>query len=321
VPADELLQDHCATVVDAVRDQRVVFLLGAGVNLCGRPAGLKWEPGSCYLPTGQELSDYFAERYRLPPGESTDLPRVAQYIAAKLGDGPLSLMLHELFQVDCAPTKIHRLIARLPALLRAEGVESPHQFVVTTNYDDVLERAFAEEGEEFDLFIYCAHGEHRGRVLHRPPGGDPRVVHEPNKMVEPLMERSAILKIHGAIDRADAERDSWVITEEHYVEYLTHPEIGKWLPVALCDRLKTSHLECLGYSLRDWNLRAILRRLRQDRDLRWNWWAVQLESGKIDRYVWGKQDLEILDARLEDYADALDACLADGGVATAAAGP
>jgi hypothetical protein len=319
VPADDLLQDHCATVIDAVREQRVVFLLGAGVNLCGRPEGLEWEPDGCYLPTGQELADYLAARYRLPSGESHDLPRVAQYIAAKLGEGPLSMTLHELFDVECAPTKIHTLLARLPGRLRDEGSESPHQFIVTTNYDDVLERAFEKEGAEFDLFVYSAHGENRGRVLHRAAGGESRVVHEPNKMVDLLTERSAILKIHGAIDRLDAERDSWVITEEHYVEYLTHPEIGKWLPVALCDRLKTSHLECLGYSLRDWNLRAILRRLRQDRDLRWNWWAVQLESGKIDRYVWMKQDLEILDARLEDYADALAAALP--GAVAAGPGP
>ena len=39
-----------------------------------------------------------------------------------------------------------------------------------------------------------------------------------------------ILKIHGAIDRAgpEAEWDSYVITEDHYIDYLTRTEIRTW---------------------------------------------------------------------------------------------
>ena len=83
------------------------------------------------------------------------------------------------------------------------------------------------------------------------------------------------------------------------------------MPVALNSRLQESNLECLGYSLRDWNLRAILLRLRQDRSQGWNWWAVQLESEDVDRRVWIKQDLEILDANLEDYSATLEELLED----------
>jgi hypothetical protein len=307
---DEQLERHCDNVVDAACDGEIVFFLGAGVNLCGRPKDVDWAPGGKYLPTGQELADYLAERFRLPVEGRADLARVAQYVSAERGAAKLSKELHELFDVECAPTQIHRILARLPHLLEASAARFPHQFIITTNYDDVLERAFREEDTPFDLLVYIAHGEHRGRVLHFPHGGAPTVITEPNKMVELGLERTAILKIHGAIDREDADRDSWVITEEHYVDYLTRTDISTWMPVGLSSRLQESNLECLGYSLRDWNLRAILRRLRQDRAEGWKWWAVQLESAELDRSVWIKQDLEILDADLDVYADTLEAALA-----------
>jgi len=307
---DEQLERHCDNVVDAACDGEIVFFLGAGVNLCGRPKGVHWEPGGQYLPTGQELADHLAKRFRLPPDERPDLARVAQYVSSERGAGKLSKELHELFDVECTPTQIHRLLAHLPSFLAEQRAEFPHQFIITTNYDDVLERAFLQEGTPFDLLVYIAHGEHRGRVLHMPPGGEPAVITEPNKAVDLGEDRTVILKIHGAVDRTDQHRDSWVITEEHYVDYLTRTDISTWMPVALSSRLQESNLECLGYSLRDWNLRAILRRLRQDRSEGWKWWAVQLESAELDRSVWIKQDLEILDATLEEYAGTLESTLA-----------
>jgi len=307
---DEHLQRHCANVVDAVRDGEIAFLLGAGANLCGRPADVSWEPGGEYLPTGQELADHLAAKFRLPEDEEPDLARVAQYVAAQRGAAKLSKELRELFDVDCAPTTLHVLLARLPGLMRAEGSAYPNQLIVTTNYDDVLERAFRAEGEPFDLFVYIAQGKHRGRVLHEPHEGESVVITQPNLAVDVAADRTAILKIHGAIDRDDADRDSWVITEEDYVDYLTQTDISTWMPVALASRLQESNLECLGYSLKDWNLRAILHRMRKDRAEGWKWWAVQLESGELDRWVWTKHDLEILDARLEDYVGAVEACLA-----------
>lgn len=296
-------------VADAAREGEIVFLLGAGVNLCGRPDDVEWTPDGPYLPSGRELATYLATRFRLPEGEPADLARVAQYVAIERGPAKLSRALHKLFAVESAPTRIHTLLASLPQVLAAEGRSHPHQLIITTNYDDVLERAFRQAGTPFDLLVYMAHGEHHGRVILIPHEGAPEVVDEPNKAVDLMLERSVILKIHGAIDRLDPKRDSWVITEEHYVDYLTRTDISTWMPVALSRRLQESNLECLGYSLMDWNLRAILRRLRHDRSEGWKWWAVQLESGAIDRWVWMKQDLEILDARLEDYAVALEAAV------------
>ena len=68
-----------------------------------------------------------------------------------------------------------------------------------------------------------------------------------------------ILKIHGAVDRADAEADSYVITEDHYIDYLARENVARLIPAYLMARMRTSHFLFLGYGMRDWNLRVILR--------------------------------------------------------------
>ena len=208
-------------------DGRVIPLLGAGVNLCGRPPDAGWRPGG-YLPTAGELTRYLAERFDYPRDEALDLVRVSEYAYVMSGSGPLYEELHDVFDADYQISPLHRFLAELPRRLEQSGQRRRCQLIVTTNYDDALERAFREAGEPFDLVWYIAEGDHRGKFVHWPPGGGPTLIEIPNEYdkLRPG-EQSVILKIHGAIDRAgpEAEWDSYVITEDHYIDYLTHTEI------------------------------------------------------------------------------------------------
>ena len=40
-----------------------------------------------------------------------------------------------------------------------------------------------------------------------------------------------VLKLHGAIDRGDLKRDSYVITEDSYIDYLVGGDVGEQIPV------------------------------------------------------------------------------------------
>lgn len=53
------LDEHLTTVVAALVDNEVVPFLGAGANLCRRPAGQIFELGK-YLPSGGELTTCLA---------------------------------------------------------------------------------------------------------------------------------------------------------------------------------------------------------------------------------------------------------------------
>jgi hypothetical protein len=64
------------------------------------------------------------------------------------------------------------------------------------------------------------------------------VLRLPNKYSKLSNDRSVILKIHGTIDRADFERDRYVITEEHYIDYLTHTDPTALVPASIMARLQ-----------------------------------------------------------------------------------
>jgi hypothetical protein len=271
-----------------------------------------WEPGQTeYLPLSGELASYLAETFDCEP--ASDLARVSQQVALLNGTGPLYDELHTLFDADYPPTPLHRFFARLPGHLHTLGYPRSTDplrrrlLVVTTNYDDLQERAFAGEGVSFHTVIYEADGERRGKFLHRVPSGAESWVDRPNEYKGLILdEQPVVLKIHGAVDRASSERDSYVITEDHYIEYLTRTDATALIPAPLPALLKNNHLLFLGYGLKDWNLRVILHRLWGDRKLTWKSWAVQLRTDPVDREFWARRDVEILDCPLGEYIAGLD---------------
>jgi len=280
---------HARMVMQAMLvEGQVVPLLGAGVNLCGRKLGESWEVGHV-LPNGEELAALLAVKVPgYPPSVLEDLLRVSQCIDHTRGWRALYQMLHNLFDANYEPTVLHRLLAGIPQ--RMAALERPpretHLLLVTTNYDDVLERALDEAGEKYDLVWYVARpGEQMGKFMHKPPDGEATPIEDPDRYVEPLnlAERSVVLKIHGAVDRSTGEAaerstgkyDSYVITEDNYIDYLTRTDIRKLIPKGIVAKLRNSNILFLGYSMRDWNLRAIFRRIWEEEKLGWKSWAIR----------------------------------------------
>jgi hypothetical protein len=314
----DTLDEHYATVARYLAQGRVIPFLGAGVNLCGRPEGVSWQ--GCYLPSGRELSSYLAENLGYPLSKRTlkcpvcsseislsetkeqeDLVRVSQYLAVRDGSAPLYLELHSLLDNDYPITALHQFLATLPAALRAKGYPRPYQLIVTTNYDDVLERAFEQANESYDVVYYEADGEHRGKFWHRPPNSKAKLIEKPNESELSIDKQTVILKIHGAVDRVHPTQDSYVITEDHYIDYLVHTTFANLIPIQLAATLRSSHFLFLGYGLRDWNLRVILQRMWGEQKLNYTSWAVQLHAHEIDKKFWAKHNVDILGVSLEDY--------------------
>lgn len=304
----DALRAHYRQVAKAmIVDGRVVPLLGAGVNLCGRATDGPWRRGDSFLPSGGELAEHLAVSFDYPE-EGRDLVRVSQYVSVVLGDAPLYDELHDVFAAEYDPTPLHRFLALLPAIGRRRDVppHDAHQLIVTTNYDDALERAFDQAGEEYDLVSYIADGEDRGKFLHRPPSAEAVVIERPNEYGALSLERRPIvLKVHGAVDRLDRDRDSFVITEDNYIDYLTRTDISTLVPVTLAAKLRESHILFLGYSMRDWNLRAIFHRIWQQRRRRYQSWAIQRGPEPMEQAFWQKRGVDIFDVELEEYVTEL----------------
>jgi hypothetical protein len=299
-------EQHYLVLADLIAAGEVVPFLGAGANLCDRPDEEPWGSGR-FLPNGRELAQALADRSRYPAPGDPDLLRVSQYVEATLGEKQLYRYLHAIFDADYPLNSLHRFLAALPALLRERA--APQLLVITTNYDDLVERAFAERGEAYDLVWYEAKGGSlAGKFMHRAPGEKAVPVARPNKYTKlSLAERPTILKLHGAVDRADAKGDSFVITEDDYIDYLVHGDIGSQIPVTLRQRMADSHFLFLGYSMRDWNLRVIMSRIWGAEELDLKSWAIQREpadevSRTIEETLWSARgDVDLVYVPLHDY--------------------
>jgi len=312
---------HYDDVISAINQGEVVPFLGAGVNLFGREEQEEYAPGQ-YLPSGRELATYLAGTYRYPLQDKKDLLRVSQYASVMRGMGSLYNRLGEVFDANYPTTELHRFFARLPRLLREKNFPQPYQLLVTTNYDDVLERAFQEEKEPYDLVTYVAKNPNRGKFRHVPHGAPARssiIIPDPNVYKDlPFMgvnlQRSVILKIHGAVDRVadrpnsrpDEIEDSFVITEDDYINYLAQTDISKLLPVQLSSKLMYSGFLFLGYGLRDWNLRVIMNRIWGERQLSFSSWAIQLTAEEIDQKFWASRGVTLIEEHLETYITELE---------------
>ena len=255
----------------------------------------------------RELAQRLARRFSYPDENGAQtLARVAQYVAVMKGSGPLYDELHDLLATDIPPTDVHRFFASLPPLLRARG--APHQLLVTTSYDHALERAFEEAGEEFDVVSYVATGRGRGHFCHIRPDGTGMLIDRPNTYATELdlERRSVILKLHGRADPGEArEWESFVVTEDDYIDYLAQADIANVVPVSLAARLRRSHFLFLGYTMADWNLRVVLNRLWGDQPLSYRSWAVQPAPKPLEREFWRRRDVDVLEAPLEAYVAGL----------------
>jgi SIR2-like domain len=304
------LAEHYRDVVRALRQGNVVPVLGAGANLTGKPdpGDSAWD-GYPNLPTGRQLARHLAKEFDYEGDARDDLLRVSQYVAVRKGLGTLYGVLHDVFDDDYPWTPLHDFLATLPGVLVERGLFRTHPLILTTNYDDLLERAFRRAKQEFDLCVYVADGRlgERGRFRHFDMSGKGRLIEGGEEDLSlTLKDRPVVLKIHGFVQRkALASSDSYVITEDHYLDYLTHIDLTRLLPVSIYERLANCHFLFLGYSMRDWNLRAILRRLWTEDSIDYPSWSVQLGPDPLDTELWAARGVEVIDLPLDTYLSGL----------------
>lgn len=277
----------------------VIPFLGAGASFNRMPSttGGEEKTKQLYLPTGYELADYLARKAEFPSGEPIELAKVAQYYSLVGGRTPLYRELHSIFDRDFPVAPLHTFLA---------GIEHP-LLIITTNYDDLIERAFLEQKRPFDIVVHTTNPDLGDRVLWLQNGSSvPREV-SPNKLDIDLGAVTVIYKMHGTVDRHKADLDQYVITEDDYVDFLVRMTKNKAIPAIFAEPFQTSHFLFLGYSLRDWNLRVILNRIQTDlrRASDIISWGIQYKPSLMERKFWQKRGVEIYDLLLNEFVQAL----------------
>ncbi len=277
-------------IYEALMAGTLIPFLGAGAPLYARnPKQTPWfqkQQGKeviSHLPTAGELADYLATRTQLPAGERGELTKMAQYYEAVLGPDPLRKRLHEIFSYQQPPTPLHEFLAGVPAPL----------LTVTTNYDDLLERAYQKLGKPYDVVVHMTD---REKVLWWPHDkAEPQEVLAEDLDVD-LKEVSVVYKMHGAIDRREHQVGHYVITEDDYITYLTRMTRRQVIPTIFAEPFQTRPFLFLGYGLYDWNLRVILNRIQDFRGHpKFRSWAIETLSKPVEQKLWEARGINVHD--------------------------
>ena len=224
-----------AEIAASVRAGQCILFLGAGVHHAPPRAGFVY-PARRRPPMGSALSRMLADESgftKLFPHEgASNLQRVALFYERQRSRAALISRIRSEVHEGRKPSPLLRALARMKFPL-----------VITTNYDQLFERALAAEQKE------------------------PRVaVYSPDRFTmtrdyTPTPEQPFIFKIHGDIDAPE----SMVITDEDYIQFvmrMTDREPFNPVPETFLYQLKRWPTLFLGYSLMDYNLRLLFKSLR-----------------------------------------------------------
>jgi hypothetical protein len=293
----------------------LVIFLGAGANAESREG--PWMEGSRALPDDLDLARHIAAKVKRD-GAPPDLAEVAQYASAMYGEEEMFRWIREILRVDSEPSQIHGRLARLPARLAELGLPKRHQMIVTSNYDDALDKAFRAAGQPFDVAVYMAPGtDEEGRFVHlRWDATEALAIPKPNDYFDfPITEdgelqRTVIVRINGAVDDNRTGyrwRDNYVITEDHYIDYFGGHCAEEVVPTQILAKLRRANHLFLAYPMADWRLRVFLQRISQGQRLkRAKYWAVERDPDRLELELWRQAGVSLYGSRVTDYLQGLD---------------
>jgi hypothetical protein len=327
-------------IADGLRAGDVIPFFGAAASAVYRPPAEEWDAGKSFMPFGGELASALAKAANYPivdvahdrilselqatvcnlipdisPADATaalspilrrhvggppSLALVASWAEHVQGNRrALDRRLRQCFSVNGTPGLLHTKLAAVAAT----------QLYITTNYDNLLEQALAERrphiivdrGGDQGFWIGV-----EGRPFQQASGTGPEFYDLLNDPITLLPSRPIVFKMHGSIDKTNSNNDCYLITEEDYVDFLGRVG-GSYIPPYINGLMEGKDLLFLGYSLLDWNVRVILRKLLRRPKTRGNvrFWAIVSGRSDVEQEIWQAHDLNIYPMDLLEFADEL----------------
>lgn len=280
-------------ILDELRSGHAIPFLGSGASRV-----MSGDSAPPILPSGVQLANILAEDASFPssdPHDRSDLAKVSSYYVDGSSRSALRRRLRRVFMsADYQCNDLHRFLAAVANNL----------LVVTTNYDTLLEQAFLEIKKPYDLLVYPADNrEYANSVLWWPHGANEPTNLKSNQLdIEHLGKSNLIYKIHGSVNTETDKWDSFVITEEDYIKFLSR--MRNAVPPAFYEYFSKRAFLFLGYSLSDWNMRVLLKEVSVSEITSW---AIMSQPSAFERKLWERRKVDIFDVQLEHFVAAIRA--------------
>ncbi|RAM50605.1 MAG: hypothetical protein C6Y22_16170 [Hapalosiphonaceae cyanobacterium JJU2] len=205
------------------------------------------------------------------------------------------------------PNQVHKTLAEL-----AQSIAKNNLFILTTNYDFGLEKAFDGKlnFEVMYYFIDVNKSIFTGEFWHKSYfNDDSKNDDSPGEIVckdYQLPQTPIIFKLYGGVlYKAKEVYDSFAIAESHFINYLQSPR--EKFPEQLTNYLKDGNILFLGCNPNDADILALLHRFFPERFLTnkvrpQGWFINPLKPGEIhDEEKWLELGITLIDECSSDY--------------------
>lgn len=314
--AKELDEFPFGLVGEWLADGEIVPFIGAGASA----VGIESEAAP---PDANGLADELVDtmRAKLPDTASGELAKVAQYFARTAHDRPtLYQFLRKRFETQLENTDPGAVAS---TLAKAPRRDKP-LFLITTNYDSLIERAFRKAGREICVITQNMRDLKNGAsAVHLIlPNGD---VSEEGSIEFDWADRARfkpdcvfLLKMHGSVHVKAPMADDVIITEDDYVDFMVNAGGSSnspfFPPPSLTAEYKQRPFLFLGYSLSDWNFRAFLRMLARRNALvggsddgERRHYAIQREPDPLEVELWKYRNVRLFSGDLGAFCAQVEA--------------
>lgn len=207
---------YIENIIAANNDNSLAIFVGAGISKTS-------DTKTSRLPTWKDIIDGLKSDLNTP--DETDYLRIAQLYHLAFGEYTYYKRLKDYFQDNIPPSKIHKQIFEI----------NPH-VVITTNWDNILEKAIEENAYIYDLV--CSDID----------------------LVKSTLQNK-LIKMHG-----DFKNHNLVFKEDDYINYqFNFPLIENYIKSII----STHTVLFLGYSYSDLDLKQIVKWIQNySRDVR-----------------------------------------------------
>ncbi|MFK4047511.1 P-loop NTPase [Roseomonas mucosa] len=252
----------------SLQNKRVVMFLGAGASMEARgPSGNK-------PPSADGLREILAKEFFGQKMDGYDLMSVADMAISTHGQGIVFEKIRAVLE-PFKPSAAHKLLPRFH-----------WQQLVTTNYDLLIEQAYAEATQRVQNVV-------------------PFV-----KNIEPVEERKrntdrpvSLLKLHGCLSHLHDEAVPLILSHEHYALHDRHR-------YRLFDRVKDlaheSTIVFCGYRLGDSHIRKIVHELQKEGVRRPMWYMITPTAIDAEIAYWAGQNVQVIRGTFGQFMAALD---------------
>jgi hypothetical protein len=288
------LDAHFGRVVQLIKEGRLTFFLGSAITEPVKFRAKEFYGALAHVFECEALKeDHFA---------------VAQYIADRHGRENLYREISKLFAgTRLEPQETHELFAAWPEFKTDAGKQVPFPTIITTNYDDVLERRLADVRLPYHLLSYQADDPDRGLFYHRTPDDRLRIIERP-RSIRKLADGFVIVKLNGGFDRQRRIPESYSTTRLDY--WYLAARIPDVFPAAVQQTLSANPLLFIGSGLSAPDIEALVRFAHKEHPGPRSW-AITLKDSGIE--YWQQCGVEIIRQPLQLYVNELRACLAGSG--------